>query len=95
VNVHPEIAVLSRHLRTNLQSLRGKTQGARQHFNPALLIPVAALVGITALLTISPKARKSLLVKVAMLVSTHLLEDQNEQLEAEANGARRHDPRQD
>jgi hypothetical protein len=95
VNVHPEIDVLSRHLRTNLQFLRGKVNGADQRFNPALLIPVAALVGITALLTISPKARKSLLVKVAMLVSTHLLQDQNEQLEAEATGMKRYDPSQD
>jgi hypothetical protein len=95
VNVHPEIAVLSRHLRTNLQSLRGKTQGARQHFNPSLLIPLAALVGVTALLSISPKARKSLLVKVAMLVSTHLLQEHNEELDDEQTGARRYDPRQD
>jgi hypothetical protein len=86
VNVHPEIAVLSRHLRTNLQSLRGKARGTHEHFNPSLLIPVAALVGITALLSISPKARKSLLVKVAMLVSTHLLQEQNEQLDAEESG---------
>lgn len=93
MNMHPEIAVLSRHLRTNLQSLRGKTQAARQHFNPSLLIPLAGLVGLTALLTISPKARKSLLVKVAMLVSTHLLEDHNEQLQEES-GAKPYDPRQ-
>jgi hypothetical protein len=88
----PEIAVLSRHLATNLRTLTGRVGSARPHFSPSLLIPVAALVGITALLTISPKARKSLLVKVAMLVSTHLLQEQNEQLEQEEARSKRHDP---
>ena len=91
----PEIAALSRHLQTNLRTLRGKASAARPHFSPSLLIPVAALIGITALLTISPKARKSLLVKVAMLVSTHLLAEQNAQLEAEENGVQRYDPSED
>jgi len=83
VNMPPEIATLSRHLQHNLQSLRGVATGRRQHFNPALLIPVAAIIGVSVLLTVSPKARKSLLLKVAMLVSTHLLQDHNEELEAE------------
>ena len=91
----PEIAVLSRHLQTSVRNLRGRVGNGRPHFSASLLIPVAALVGITALLTISPKARKSLLVKVAMLVSTHLLQEQNEQLEQEQAGGKRYDPSQD
>lgn len=82
MKLHPEIATLSRHLQNNLQTLRGKV-GTRPRFSPALLIPVAAIVGASVLLAISPKARKSLLLKVAMLVSTHLLQDQNEQIERE------------
>lgn len=94
MNMRPEIAVLSRHLHNNLQTLRGRVgrSGARQHFNPSLLIPLAALVGVTALLTISPKARKSLIVKVAMLISTHLLQEHNDQLEQEDRGVRPYDP---
>jgi hypothetical protein len=93
----PEIATLSRHLQHNLQSLRGRAGRAPQHFSPALLIPVAAIIGVSVLLTISPKARKSLLLKVAMLVSTHLLQDQNERLENESEGGNKrgdnnHDP---
>jgi hypothetical protein len=91
----PDIAVLSRHLQTSVRNLRGKVGTSRPHFSPSLLIPVAALVGITALLTISPKARKSLLVKVAMLVSTHLLQEQNEQLEQEEAGVKPYDPSQE
>ena len=66
-----------------------------QRFSPALLLPVAAIVGVSVLLTISPKARKSLLLKVAMLVSTHLLQDQNEVLEDEdiGTGTDNYDPR--
>jgi hypothetical protein len=82
--MHPEITTLSRHLQHNLQALRGKVSRTPQHFSPALLIPVAAIVGVSVLLTISPKARKSLLLKVAMLVSTHLLQEQNERMEDES-----------
>jgi hypothetical protein len=85
----PEIATLSRHLQHNLQSLRGRVARTPQHFSPALLIPVAAIVGVSVLLTISPKARKSLLLKVAMLVSTHLLQEQNERLDNEIEGDER------
>lgn len=93
--MHPEIATLSRHLQQNLRSLRGRTVTPRQYFSPALLIPVAAIVGVSVLLTVSPKARKSLLLKMAMLVSTHLLQDQNEQLEDEelGTGTDNYDPR--
>ena len=93
MNMHPEIATLSRHLQSNLQSLRGKVTNRPQHFSPALLLPVAAIVGVSVLLTISPKARKSLLLKMAMLVSTHLLQDQNEQLQDEQTGTDNYDPR--
>jgi hypothetical protein len=93
--MHPEIATLSRHLQNNLRSLRGRVGSNPQRFSPALLIPVAAIVGVSVLLTISPKARKSLLLKMAMLVSTHLLQDQNEQLEDEeiGTGTDNYDPR--
>ncbi len=94
MNTRPDIAVLSRHLLNNLQSLRGRRPGGPPHFNGSLLIPLAALVGVTALLTISPKARRSLLVKVAMLVSTHLLEEHNDELKREA-GERLYDPREE
>lgn len=94
MNMHPEIATLSRHLQRNLRSLRGVADRP-QRFSPALLLPVAAIVGVSVLLTISPKARKSLLLKVAMLVSTHLLQDQNEVLEDEeiGTGTDNYDPR--
>jgi hypothetical protein len=92
--MHPEIATLSRHLQNNLQSLRGRVGNRPQSFSPALLIPVAAIVGLSVLLTISPKARKSLLLKVAMLVSTHLLQDQNERIEDET-GVNPRDARED
>lgn len=74
-----EIAALSRHLQRNLMSLRGRTRNPPPHFSPALLIPVAVLGGAAVLLSLSPKARKSLLLKVMMLVSTHLLQDHDEE----------------
>jgi hypothetical protein len=76
--MHPEIATLSRHLNRNLQNLRGRAKGRPQHFSPALLIPVAVIAGAAVLLSVSPKARKSLLLKVMMVVSTHLLQDKAE-----------------
>lgn len=95
MNMRPEIAMLSRHLQNNLQALRGRVGGRPQHFNPALLIPVAAIVGVSLLLTLSPKARKSLFLKVAMLVSTHLLQEHNQELEDDGGfyDPEKHDPK--
>ena len=65
---------LSGHLQANLLALRGKVLGPTPHFRPQLLIPVAVVVAATVLFTLSTKARKSLLLKTAMFVSTHLLQ---------------------
>lgn len=89
--MHPEISTLSRHLHSNLRSLRGRVKGRPQRFSPALLIPVAIVAGVAVLLTVSPKARKSLLLKVMMVVSTHLLQDKAE--DDIGTGTEAYDPR--
>jgi hypothetical protein len=78
MNKHPEIDKLSGHLQASLAALRGKVLGPAPHFRPSLLIPVAAIVGAAVLLTMSPRARNNLLMKVAMLVSTQLLHNATE-----------------
>lgn len=90
--MHPEIVTLSRHLHRNLRSLRGRSSSQPQRFSPALLIPVAVVAGAAVLLTISPKARKSLLLKVMMVVSTHLLQDKVDDDEL-GTGTEAYDPR--
>ena len=89
--MHPEIATLSRHLHSNLRRLRGRVSGRPQRFSPALLIPVAIVAGAAVLLTVSPKARKSLLLKVMMVVSTHLLQDEAD--DDIGTGTEAYDPR--
>ncbi|MGV3592061.1 MAG: hypothetical protein ACO1PZ_10260 [Gammaproteobacteria bacterium] len=91
MNMHPEIATLSRHLHSNLRSLRGRVNGPPRRFSPALLIPVAIVAGAAVLLTVSPKARKSLLLKVMMVVSTHLLQDKAD--DDIGTGTEAYDPR--
>jgi hypothetical protein len=90
--MHPEIATLSRHLQKNMQTLRGRSAARPQHFSPALLIPVAVIAGAAVLLSISPKARKSLLLKMMMVVSTHLLQDKA--ADDTGTGTEAYDPRQ-
>jgi hypothetical protein len=65
---------LSGHLQANLLALRGKVLGPSPHFRGELLIPVAVVVAATLLFTFSTKARKSLVLKTAMFVSTRLLQ---------------------
>lgn len=91
MNTRPEIINLSRHLQHNMQNLRGRVAGRKPHFSPALLIPVGIVAGAVVLLALSPKARKSLLLKVMMVVSTHLLQDKAD--DDLGTGTEAYDPR--
>jgi hypothetical protein len=86
MNKHPEIDKLSGHLQASLAALRGKVMGPAPHFRSSLLIPVAAIVGAAVFLTMSPRARNSLLTKVVMLVSTQLLHGATEKGVAHEQG---------
>jgi hypothetical protein len=64
---------LSGHLQRDMLQLSGKLRGKPPTFKMSLLIPIAVLVGAGAVLVFSSKARNSMLLKTAVLVSSRLL----------------------
>lgn len=70
-----EVNELSSRLQTSLLAFSGRRPGPAPRFQRQLLIPVGLIVGAALLLSLSPKARKSLLLKMTLLASTHFLQD--------------------
>ncbi len=68
-----EIVALSGRLQANLHAFSGKSPGLHPRFRAQLLIPVAVIVGALVLFSLSPRARKTVLVELAMLASARLI----------------------
>ena len=69
-----EIAVLSEHLQANLLAFSGRRPGPPPRFRAQLLIPIAVIAGAALAIALSPQARRSVLLKLTLAASTHVLQ---------------------
>lgn len=60
-------------LEHNVQTFRGKEAGIIPRFTWQQLVPIAVVLAGVGVLIASPKTRNSLVVKLAMLVSSQLM----------------------
>jgi hypothetical protein len=69
-----EIAVLSARLQTDLQAFSGRRPAPPPRFRAQLLIPVAVIACAALVVALSPQARRSILLKLTLAASTHVLQ---------------------
>jgi len=65
---------LSGHLQQNTQTFRGRQPNVIPKFTWQQLVPVVVVLAGIGILIASPRTRNSLAVKLAMLVSSHMLQ---------------------
>jgi hypothetical protein len=75
--LNQKITRLGNHLERNVQTFRGKEAGVVPKISWQQLVPVVVVLAGIGVLIASPRTRKSLVVKVAMLVSSQLLQGEN------------------
>ncbi|MES2603634.1 MAG: hypothetical protein V4603_01785 [Pseudomonadota bacterium] len=71
--VKSNVSGLSSRLQANLLALNGNIPTPTRRVGWQLIVPVAVVVGAAVLFSLSPKARKSLLLQMLVLGSTRLL----------------------
>lgn len=69
-----EIAVLSARLQNDLLAFSGRRPGPPPRFRAQLLIPVALIACAALVVALSPRARKSVLLKLTLAASTQVLQ---------------------
>jgi hypothetical protein len=78
--LNQKVKHLSGHLQQNAQAFRGKQPAVIPKFTWQQLVPVVVVLAGIGILIASPTTRNSLAVKLAMLVSSQLLQaDSDEQ----------------
>ena len=67
------ISELSGHLQANVLTLRGKALGTIPTLRASHLLPLALLAGMSAAVVAFPKVRNSVVIRLAMVASSHLV----------------------
>jgi hypothetical protein len=76
-----KVKSLSGHLQQNVQTFRGKQAGPVPKLNWKQLVPIVVVLAGIGILIASPKTRNSAAVKLAMLVSSQIMQgDSDEQI---------------